>query len=88
VGQLVHQHQVCTAVDHGLDVELSEGNSSVERVAWGYHFQVSELGAGLGPTVTLDPSHDDPLAAIPTAPTFGQHGVGLAHSGGDPQVRA
>jgi hypothetical protein len=88
VGQLVHQHQVGAAGDNGVDVELGERNASVQRRSWGYHFPVAKLRASLGSPVAFDPTDDNPLTAVPTAPALGQHGVCLADTGGDPQVRA
>ena len=80
-------HQVGAAGDNGLDVELGERNASVQRRSWGYQLQVAKLRASLGSSVAFDPTDDNTLTAVPTAPALGQHGVCLADTGGDPQVR-
>ena len=82
MGQLVHQDQVRLARQHGLHVELREGDAPVGRLTGGDDLELPELCPRLATTVALHPTDDDVVPGGSTSLTVGQHAVRLADSGG------
>ena len=74
------------AGQYGIDVHLFEGRAAVFEAGAGDDRQVGDLGRGAGPPVCLDvPDHHigAPLAA---PPALIEHGEGLPHPRGRPEV--
>ena len=82
MGQLVHQDQLRVTAEGGVQIELPQGNISVAHRLGGQLLQPLGEGQGFRAGVGLDVAghHLDALALGLMG--GGQHGVGLAHTGG------
>ena len=88
VGQLVDQRHLGMAGEHGVEVHLLEAGSPVLDDFAGDDLEAVDQLLGERATVALDEADDDVGAPPLPAVTFVEHGVGLAHPGGGPQVDA
>jgi hypothetical protein len=88
VGELIHQGQRRTPVQHRADVQLREAGVPVGDRTRRYHFEVAELGRGRRPAVPLPVRHDGIGAGALPGSSVPEHRVGLPDSGGNPEVGA
>ena len=83
VGQLVDGADLGAAGDHGVGVELLDGDPAVLDPTPGDHDEPVEQGGGVGPPVGLDEADDGVTVLADQVVHRPQHGVGLAHAGGE-----
>lgn len=83
--QLVYQHNLGTALQGGVEVELAQSDVSVLHRFHGQHFQAIEQGKGVGARVRLNVAHYHIDALILDTMRLGEHGEGLSHAGGVPE---
>jgi two-component system, OmpR family, sensor histidine kinase KdpD len=88
VGELIHHGQLRTSAENRPNVKLSEARIPVGDRARRNHFEVVELGSGLGPPVPLPLGHHGVDAGAPPGACIPQHRIGLPHPGGNPEVGA
>ena len=81
VGQLVHEHDLGTARQGPIQVELPQGDAAVGQLAAGQHLEPFHEGQGVGTGVGLHIAHHDVGAGLLGPMGLAQHGVGLAHPG-------
>ena len=88
VRQLIDQHHLGRAGKDGVHVHLLELRPAILHVPAGHGLQIAELLHGERAAVRLDEADDDVGAALAPAVALVQHGEGLAHAGGEPDVDA
>src|SRR6185312_832642 len=82
----VHQRHLWGPGQHSRDIQIGQGDPTVDNRSPGQHLEAGDLFGGVATAVVLDQA-DDHVGATGRPPaTLAQHGDGLAHSGRRSQV--
>src|SRR5262249_29450168 len=88
VGQFIDYTDVRFASNDGFDVHLLKNNAAVFDLAARNHFEISDLGFGVGPAIGLDETDYQVKALAAQQVSVLKHLVGLADARGGADVNA
>src|SRR5262249_9393966 len=80
MGQLVHQDQGRLACQRRVEIKGAQRRAAIGHGTPWQHLQSCEQGFSLGPTVGIDPAHDDVDALLASSVSRLEHGVGFAYA--------